>query len=83
LYQTSWHISHAARYDTVARRWPIIITGVVDQIYRENHILHGQIQSQSDPQARASLAAKLEEGKAIIETVSKLKYQMGRDHALE
>ncbi|KAG5645650.1 hypothetical protein DXG03_005641 [Asterophora parasitica] len=68
-------------YETVVKRWPIIITGVIDQLHRDCHTLSLQAQ---EPGADAGpLEAKIGEGKAIIEKISKLKYQMGRDHPLE
>lgn len=67
-------------YETVQKRWPIILTGVVNQIHLENHDLFVDSKQADgkDPQD-----AKLAEGKALIEKVSKLKYEMGRDHVLE
>lgn len=60
-------------YETVVRRWPVILTTVIDSVYSENHELTGFPEK----------ADKLEEGKAIIATVSRLKYAMARDRALE
>ncbi|THU93833.1 DUF89 domain-containing protein [Dendrothele bispora CBS 962.96] len=71
-------------YDTVVKRWPVILTSIVDQLHRENHDLQLYSQHASDPeQQKASAAEKLEEGKAIIEQISKVKYQMARDHVME
>ena len=55
------------------RRWPVILTSVIDSVYSENHELTGF----------PDKADKLEEGKALIATVSRLKYAMARDRALE
>jgi hypothetical protein len=51
----------------------VILTSVIDSVYSENHELTGF----------PDKADKLEEGKAIIATVSRLKYDIGRDRALE
>ncbi|TFY78242.1 hypothetical protein EWM64_g5774 [Hericium alpestre] len=62
-------------YETVVKRWPVILTGIIDSVYNLNH----ELSVQSGEQA----AEKIEEGKGLIEKISKLKYQMGRDHPLE
>ncbi|KAG5725111.1 UPF0364 protein [Termitomyces sp. T112] len=68
-------------YVTVAKRWPIIITGVIDQLYRDCHTF--SLESQKDRADQITFDGKIEEGKVIIEKLGKLKYQMGRDHPLE
>jgi hypothetical protein len=60
-------------YETVVKRWPVILTGVIDSVYSENHELTKYPEK----------ADKLEEGKAIIATISRLKSGMGRDRVLE
>jgi hypothetical protein len=57
----------------VVKRWPVILTTVIDSVYYENHELTGV----------SDKADKLEEGKALIATISRLKYDMARDRALE
>jgi hypothetical protein len=57
----------------VVKRWPVILTTVIDSVYSENHELTG-VPDKDD---------KLEEGKALIATISRLKYDMARDRALE
>jgi hypothetical protein len=57
----------------VVRRWPVILTSIIDSVYTENHEL-------TDVPDKAD---KLEEGKALIATLSRLKYDMARDRALE
>jgi len=57
----------------VVKRWPVILTSVIDSVYSVNH----ELTYLSDK------AAKLEEGKALIATISRLKYDMARDRALE
>ncbi|KAI9459850.1 DUF89 domain-containing protein [Lactarius psammicola] len=60
-------------YETVVKRWPVILTSVIDSVYSANH----ELTNLPDE------AAKLEEGKALIAMISRLKYGMGRDRALE
>ncbi|KAF8990259.1 DUF89 domain-containing protein [Cyathus striatus] len=64
-------------YETVVKRWPIIITGVIDQLHNTCYILAVSTENKD------SFTTKIIEGKEIIGKISKLKYQMGRDHALE
>jgi damage-control phosphatase, subfamily III len=66
------HLS-ARSYETVVKRWPVILTGVIDSVYSVNHELTNF----------PDKAAKLEEGKTLIATLSRLKYGMARDRALE
>lgn len=54
------------------RRWPSILTQVVDALYGACHTL-----------AQQSHTAAVDEGKAIIERVSKLKYDLTHDRPLE
>ncbi|KAF8064163.1 DUF89 domain-containing protein [Lyophyllum atratum] len=68
-------------YQTVVKRWPVIITGVIDQLYRDCHDL--SLESQKPDADTSTMENKIAEGKGIIEKISKLKYQMGRDHPLE
>lgn len=51
----------------------MILTTVIDSVYSENHDITG-VPDKAD---------KLEEGKAMIATISHLKYGMARDRALE
>jgi len=57
----------------VVRRWPVILTSIIDSVYSENHELT-DVPDKID---------KLEEGKVLIATLSRLKYGMARDRALE
>jgi len=57
----------------VVKRWPVILTTVIDSVYSENHELTGI----------PDKANKLEEGKALIATISRLKYDMARDREVE
>ncbi|KAN0136502.1 DUF89 domain containing protein [Lactarius tabidus] len=63
----------AFSYETVVKRWPVILTSVIDSVYSVNHELTHF----------PDKAAKLEEGKALIAAISRLKYGMARDRALE
>ncbi|TFK47253.1 DUF89 domain-containing protein [Heliocybe sulcata] len=63
-------------YETVVKRWPIILTGIIDHLYSVNHELST---GSSTPDAQE----KIEEAKAVIGKLGALKYHMGRDHALE
>lgn len=69
----------------MVKRWPIILTGIIDTIYRIDHELSvslpaaGGTDKAEVPQAEEKLA----EGKLIIEKISKLKYDMARDRLLE
>jgi damage-control phosphatase, subfamily III len=71
------------RYETVVKRWPVILTGVIDHLHNLNHNLSLQFQSLSDEAQNGIIKAKIAESTAIIEKISRLKYQMGRDKALE
>lgn len=68
-YNTSVKDSFA--YDTAVRRWPAILTQVVDAMYRECH-RHSQ----------NNASEEVDEGKAIIEKISELKYELTHDRAL-
>ncbi|KAI9435580.1 DUF89 domain-containing protein [Lactarius indigo] len=64
---------HHSSYETVVKRWPVILTSVIDSVYSVNHELTNL----------PDKAAKLEEGKALIATIGRLKYEMARDRPLE
>ncbi|KAK7440055.1 Hairy/enhancer-of-split with YRPW motif protein 2 [Stygiomarasmius scandens] len=70
-------------YETVLKRWPVILTGIVDQLHKETHGLQLLIQQKSDSSQKAKAEKKLDEAKSIIEKISKVKYQMARDHVME
>ncbi|KDQ17073.1 hypothetical protein BOTBODRAFT_30461, partial [Botryobasidium botryosum FD-172 SS1] len=65
-------------YETVTKRWPVILTGIIDNIYRFNHNL-----ATSTADGATVHEARIAEGKDIISLKSKLKYEMGRDKPLE
>ncbi|KZP30085.1 DUF89 domain-containing protein [Athelia psychrophila] len=66
-------------YQTVVKRWPIILTSVVDRLHRLNHDLIVDMKTQP---GTAALSEKLEEGKEVIAKISGLKYQMGSNKDL-
>ena len=65
------------------KRWPIILTGIIDTIYHQDHALGVTLESETAVPDRSEVETKIKEGKAIIEQVSKLKYEMARDRPLE
>ena len=74
LYQRS--------YETVVKRWPVILTNVIDHLHQKCHDFAMEVQR--EPSAdKQELDARMQAGKDIIGSISKLKYQMARDHKLE
>ncbi|KAF9446541.1 DUF89 domain-containing protein [Macrolepiota fuliginosa MF-IS2] len=67
-------------YETVLKRWPIIITGVIDELHQQCHNLSLELQKGAGP--RDILEAKIKEALAIVNEISKLKYEMARDRPL-
>ncbi|KZT05259.1 DUF89-domain-containing protein [Laetiporus sulphureus 93-53] len=67
-------------YETVLKRWPVILTGIIDNIYRANHEMS---LASAGETSDAITQEKIEEGKTIIEKIGRLKYEMGRDRPLE
>lgn len=65
-------------YDTLIRRWPVILTTVIDHLYRVGHDLAIQPNDFSPTVAEE----RIEASKSIIEKISKIKYEMGRDKPL-
>ncbi|KAG5997014.1 hypothetical protein E4U54_002457, partial [Claviceps lovelessii] len=55
-------------YDSVRKRWPVILTGAIDDVHRTV--------------ARTDGAEKQAEGKKIIEQLGNLKYEVLHDRAL-
>lgn len=68
--QTSPKDTNSFAYASVVRRWPSIITNVIDSVYQSNAL------------DRSASDDKLEDGKAIIQQLSKLRHEMGRDQPL-
>lgn len=71
-------------YETVVKRWPVIITSVIDYLHRTCHSLTLEAQEfDASDQEKQLLYRKIKEGATIIEKISKLKYEIARDHVLE
>ncbi|TIA99975.1 hypothetical protein E3P94_01884 [Wallemia ichthyophaga] len=68
--QTSPKDTNSFAYASVVRRWPSIITNVIDSVYQSNAL------------DRSASDDKLQDGKAIIQQLSKLRHEMGRDQPL-
>ena len=69
-------------YETVLKRWPVILTGVIDRLHRINHELTVEVKK-GDSVSNTVLEEKIAEGKEIISRISGLKYRMGGDKTLE
>ncbi|KIL65759.1 hypothetical protein M378DRAFT_161764 [Amanita muscaria Koide BX008] len=65
-------------YETVVRRWPVIVTSIVDHL----HSACNDLSLNKDGRRIDSIEAQYLEGKQIIARLSELKYHMGRDHPL-
>ncbi|KAG2003504.1 DUF89 domain-containing protein [Coprinopsis cinerea AmutBmut pab1-1] len=70
-------------YDTVIRRWPIIITSIIDELHNACHFMSLELVDVKDETKKKELEDKVAEGNQIIGKISKLKYEMARDRALE
>ncbi|KAI0717732.1 hypothetical protein C8T65DRAFT_640596 [Cerioporus squamosus] len=68
-------------FETVIKRWPVILTGIIDNIYCRNHDLGVSLPSKS-PEEAAIIEEQIAEGKKIINEVGQIKYDMARDRAL-
>ncbi|CAK5271789.1 unnamed protein product [Mycena citricolor] len=51
-------------------------------MHRLSHDLYIELNATEDEAVKAELTARIDEAKSVIEKISKLKYEMGRDHAL-
>jgi hypothetical protein len=69
-------------YNTVLRRWPVILTGIIDRFHRVNHDLTVELKRIEDSATKIPLEEKIAEGKEIISKISGLKYRMGGDKKL-
>ena len=66
------------------KRWPVILTGIIDTIYKLDHELGVSLHTLPAGSDEVTAAEeKIKEGKGIIEKISKLKYDMARDRPLE
>ncbi|KIO17032.1 hypothetical protein M407DRAFT_18970, partial [Tulasnella calospora MUT 4182] len=62
-------VKESFSYTTVVKRWPVIITNLIDCVYNANHDL---TVTSTTSVTEDLVKKKIEEGKAIIETASKL-----------
>ncbi|KAJ7147366.1 DUF89 domain-containing protein [Mycena filopes] len=72
-------------YTTVVHRWPVIITGVIDRMHRLSHDLCLEMnaaQAQDATTEKDALKLRIDEARGIIEKISKLKYEMGRNYTM-
>jgi hypothetical protein len=69
----------------VIKRWPVIITSVIDIVHQKCHELSLQINEidQHPGNQIEELQERITEGTDVIEKVSKLKYNMARDRTME
>ncbi|KAF9529042.1 DUF89 domain-containing protein [Crepidotus variabilis] len=77
-------------YETVLKRWPVIITGVIDVLHQRCHDMSLESNSleaasnATDAQSKIDIIQeKIGEATKVIEKISKLKYEMARDRPLE
>ena len=71
-------------YETVVKRWPVILTSVIDDIHCACHSLLLETKKIDITDGEKQLLdRKIKEGATIIEMISKLKYEIARDHVLE
>ncbi|KAJ7145852.1 DUF89-domain-containing protein [Mycena epipterygia] len=70
-------------YTTVVHRWPVIITGVIDRMHRLSHDLCLEMNASDDEKEKKSLQLRIDEAKGIIEQISRLKYEMGRNYTMQ
>ncbi|KAG1736193.1 hypothetical protein EDB19DRAFT_1722117 [Suillus lakei] len=80
-----WLTGSPSRYDTVVKRWPIILTNIIDHVHRLLHdmTIEAQQVRNSDVSKAEELSQKTTGGQEIISQISRLKYRMARDHELE
>jgi len=70
-------------YTTVVHRWPVIITGVIDRMHRLSHDLCLEMNVAEVEAEKESLKLRIDEARGIIEKISRLKYEMGRNYIME
>ncbi|KAJ7482308.1 DUF89 domain-containing protein [Mycena galericulata] len=70
-------------YTTVVQRWPVIITGVIDRMHRLSHGLCLEINATEVETEKGPLQLRVDEAKGIIEKISRLKYEMGRNYIMQ
>ncbi|GAA6022458.1 hypothetical protein JCM10207_004400 [Rhodosporidiobolus poonsookiae] len=71
--------SYSFAYESTVKRWPIILTGIIDDIAKIN----GQLSpSPSNPTPTDDDKQKVDEGKKLIEEIGQLIYEMRHDREL-
>ncbi|OJT12343.1 hypothetical protein TRAPUB_11118 [Trametes pubescens] len=78
-----WDFTIKGSFETVIKRWPVILTGIIDNIYCRNHDLGVSIRDKTDEAEKATIEEIITEGKAIIGLVGQVKYDMARNRPLE
>lgn len=68
-------------FETVLKRWPVILTGIIDNIYCRNHDLGVSTDNKTAEEA-AVIEEQISEGKKIIGEIGEIKYDMARDRPL-
>ena len=68
-------------FQTVLKRWPVILTGIIDNIYCRNHDLGVSLPGKTAEEASA-IEEEIAEGKGIISKVGEIKCDMARDRPL-
>ena len=70
-------------YDTVVKRWPVILAGIIDVVSSVNHDLTVSLNDLPSENEEALVGReKIEEGKKIIDKISTIKNAMTGDNAL-
>ncbi|KAJ7619435.1 DUF89 domain-containing protein [Roridomyces roridus] len=70
-------------YTTVVHRWPVIITGVIDRLHRLSHDLCLEMNASEIETEKQTFKLRIDEAKGIIEKISRLKYDMGRNYIMQ
>ena len=63
------------------KRWPVILTGIIDNIYCRNHELGVSLPSKTEEEVPV-IEEQIAEGKNIISQIGEIKYNMARDRVL-
>jgi damage-control phosphatase, subfamily III len=85
------HAQHLHSFETVAKRWPIIITNIISHVHELIHDMtmeSRKLTESGSPDGEALehakvLGGKIEEGREVISKCSRLKHRMARDQSLE
>ncbi|RHZ88063.1 hypothetical protein Glove_26g297 [Diversispora epigaea] len=70
-------------YTSAAYRWPVIITKIIDDVYKTRHLLPIlKNENDNNHSKRMEIEEKNREGKEIMDSIAGLKYQMQRGKKL-